>query len=201
MVLPLSTDIDCRFSFRVEVLSDFPHSQWHVNWWGSMKVLFRQPCCWNFMGTVGARRKGGNYVNLLLMYEILKKITLKKNSSYLRGDPELSGYILGICQSLTPDPQNSSPIPWNSSTSFWWLWLVLNLPPAHASLPVENRHSHSFTLSHLRSSAQLPPQGNHRVRLIMLIILCWLIQLTRAWDSSRNIHRRCSAPETYTGGV
>lgn len=72
MVLPLSADIDCRFSFRVEVLSDFPHSQWHVNWWGSMKVLFRQPCCWNFMGTVGARRKGGNYVNLLLMYEILK---------------------------------------------------------------------------------------------------------------------------------
>lgn len=37
------------------------------------------------MGTVEARRKGGNYGNIVFMYEILKKFTLR-NSSYLRED-------------------------------------------------------------------------------------------------------------------
>lgn len=37
------------------------------------------------MGIVEAKRKGGNYVNIVLVYEILKKFTLR-NRSYLRED-------------------------------------------------------------------------------------------------------------------
>ena len=49
--------------------------------------------------------------------------------------------------------------------------LIHQIPPVHSEL--------------------LPPQGNHRVRLIMLISLCRQIQLTSACGSFRNLYRSC----------
>ena len=49
--------------------------------------------------------------------------------------------------------------------------LIHQIPPVHSEL--------------------FPPQGNHRVRLIMLISLCRQIQLPSACGSFRNLYRSC----------